>query len=436
MTDTYSLGIDIGTSTLSAVVVNNADNECVETLNIPTDAAIESELSYEKIQDARKIYRLVKEIADDFIDRRQGIKSIGFSGQMHGIVYIGADNEPVSPLYTWQDGRAGYGSPSICEIIRNKTGFVISAGYGMATHYSILMGGKVPKGAVCLSTINDYCASRLCGIERYVSHPTDAASLGLYDITANRFNETALNVLGINKDVLPEIVTDRIIGSYRNIPVSVPLGDNQASFIGAVNDTKNAVLLNLGTGSQISTVTDSIPQARNEDIEVRPFINGKYLLCGSALCGGRAYAILEGFMRACGKLYDGADEKRYDMLNSCAVIALEEGRYPHIRTTFCGKRSAPDLTGAIENLTEENFTPGGFAAGVAYGMVEELYEIYNALQIEADKIILSGNAGRKNPAVRLAAKMLFGKEVIIPPVAEEAAYGAALYSAEQVRSIC
>lgn len=431
MSEVFSLGVDIGTTSLSTAVINAVEGTCIETQTIPAEAFIPSSEPYEKIQDTGKILRLVKNTIDTELDRYPAVSAIGFSGQMHGIVYGNENGEPVSPLYTWQDGRAAVGDISICSYIRDKTGYDISSGYGLATHCYNMINGETPVNSAFFCTVHDLCVLSLCGLKHPVTHPTDAASLGLYDVYGNCFRKDALDKLGIKTGMLPEVVSDCIAGYYRGIPVSVPLGDNQASFIGAVSDEDNSVLCNLGTGSQISMVCDSIFGAESTDIEVRPFIKGKYLLCGSALCGGRAYAILENFMRSCGKIYGGTDEKRYDALNVCAEAALDSGMFPHIRTSFCGRRSSPDMKGMIEGLTEENFTPGGFAAGISFGMVEELYGIYRQMSKNAKRVIISGNAGRRNPAVCKAAEMLFGTDVVIPEITEEAAYGAAMYSAAQ-----
>lgn len=85
------------------------------------------------------------------------------------------------------------------------------------------------------------------------------------------------------------------LGEYRGRLVSVAIGDNQASFLGAVYDMENSVLVNIGTGGQISVLSDHCLMAEN--IEARPFVKGRYLLAGSSLCGGRAYAMLEKFFK-------------------------------------------------------------------------------------------------------------------------------------------
>ena len=53
----------------------------------------------------------------------------------------------------------------------------------------------------------------------------------------------------------------------------------------------------MGTGGQISLLADRALDA--EEIETRPFNEKSYLIVGSSLCGGRAYATLASFFAAC-----------------------------------------------------------------------------------------------------------------------------------------
>ena len=87
-----------------------------------------------------------------------------------------------------------------------------------------------------------------------------------------------------------------VLGTWNGIPVCAALGDNQASFLGSVSDPDGA-LINIGTGSQISFLSDSTECP--DTMEARPYAGGKFLWAASALCGGRAYALLKQFFEQC-----------------------------------------------------------------------------------------------------------------------------------------
>ena len=87
------------------------------------------------------------------------------------------------------------------------------------------------------------------------------------------------------------------IGYYKgNIPVTVCIGDNQASFLGSV-PSDDAVLINVGTGAQISYIVDrdtalEIAGDPASGAEIRPYDGKKYLAAGCSLCGGREHSPL------------------------------------------------------------------------------------------------------------------------------------------------
>lgn len=94
----------------------------------------------------------------------------------------------------------------------------------------------------------------------------------------------------------PDVCTEiEKLGTYRGRTVTTAIGDNQASFLGAAGDEENTLLVNMGTGGQISVLSGQY--FSGDGIEARPFLNGKYLLAGASLCGGKAYALLEQFFR-------------------------------------------------------------------------------------------------------------------------------------------
>lgn len=115
-----------------------------------------------------------------------------------------------------------------------------------------------------------------------------------------------------------------MLGQYKGIPVTVALGDNQASFLGSVGFQENTVLLNMGTGGQISVLSDQLFEGNG--IEARPFTKGKYLLVGASLCGGRAYAVLEKFFRSFYVQAGGDDRDLYEVMEKLARARYAAGR--------------------------------------------------------------------------------------------------------------
>lgn len=426
-----SVGIDIGTTTISAVVYD-LDNRCpVEVFSIPHASYVKTGVFSEQSVDA--IIEKAKRLLFHVLGSYENVASIGITGQMHGIVYIDSRGKAVSNLINWQDKRGDVRldcGKTICQLIYEKTGEVISTGYGIATHYYNCLMDIVPSGAISFCTIMDLFAIEICQLEKPLLHASNCASLGLFDVKNNCFKADKLSLLGIDGSILPS-VTDKsvIIGKCKGISVSVPIGDNQASFLGSVKKNQDSMLVNIGTGSQISCVSDKYIEV-DRDLELRPFIEGKYLICGSALCGGFAYSMLEEFFRSY-TISTGMQEKsQYETMNKLATDAYEKGESGLlVESYFCGKRSDPDLRGSINMIDRYSFTPSNLILGVLKGMCNELYDLYERVPNKKSHIVASGGAIKKTEVLKVLIAKCFGASVSTSKMGEEASLGAGLFSA-------
>ena len=404
------IGMDIGTTSICGIVFDTVSQNIIASKTLPNNSFIKTENSYEKIQNPEIIIDTVNEILDGFYS--EDISAIGFSGQMHGIVYTDENSDAVSPLYIWQDERAAK------EYINGKSYAEFLgcfAGYGLATDFYNEKNGLVPENAKYICTIADYAVMKLCGTKKPLVHITNAASLGCFDLVNNKFT--------IENSRLPEVTAEfKAAGEYKGIPVCVALGDNQASFIGSVSDADNA-LINIGTGSQISWLSDELVNA--EGVENRPFDGKRYLAAGCALCGGRSFAMVEKLFREIASIV--SDKELTSMYSAIDKILTEKTETSlSADCRFCGTRNDPSIRGGIFNISEENFTASDIALSVLYGMSDELYQMYKNGGKKAEKLVCSGNGIRKNAALRRVVSEMFGCEIKIPLFEEEASFGAAL----------
>src|SRR5262249_30882809 len=146
-------------------------------------------------------------------------------------------------------------------------------------------------------------------------------------------DESAIAALGIPRHLLPEVrPTGQVVGELHvdldlpfGLPVVNALGDNQASFLGAVADPEHDVLVNVGTGGQVSA-TSSTP-LQGPLIETRPLIGGDFLIVGAGLAGGRAYAALHDFVADVGRGIFGVEppDDLYERLNRLAASVTPGG---------------------------------------------------------------------------------------------------------------
>ncbi len=256
------VGIDIGTSTISGIIFD-PETRNFRSVTRKNMSRLESENDWEDLQDPQIIFTIVQEILDEFLARPDEIRGIGITGQMHGILYVDKDGHCISPLYTWQDRRGDLNyqdNLSYAGFLARHTGYALSAGYGLVTHFYNFRNNLIPDGSHKICTIMDYIVMKLANNKIPVIDPSNAASLGFYDLQGSAFDRQALNKVSIQLDILPEIVPSGQIAGYYNKEIFVcnAIGDNQASFLGSVNEMETSVLINIGTGSQLSVFTNHL----------------------------------------------------------------------------------------------------------------------------------------------------------------------------------
>lgn len=429
----HFIGIDIGTSSICGVVYNPSTQN-VTSVTRENCAHLPSTESWEKKQDANVIMDSVFQIIREFQEQYKDIRSIGITGQMHGIVYTDAKGNAVSPLYTWQDGRGNLNYKNdlnYAAYLKDTTGHAVATGYGLVTHFYNMQNDLVPPQAVALCTIMDYVVMKLCGKNSPLTDPSNAASLGFFDKKGLVFDITALQKAGIEVSLLPQVVPSAsAAGYFENIPVYVAIGDNQASFLGSVQDIRHSIHITVGTSSQVSIYTPEYMEI--ESLDTRPLPGGGYLLVGAVLCGGYAFHILKNFFDATLKLFTGKEFSSADLYRTMTSLPYEQDTENSIivSTLFDGTRSNPKERGKITNIFTSNFTPENLILGFVKGISQGLYNYFELLpkSLTNDKTLLvgSGNGIKKNPLLREALEERFGLPMHLTNIHEEAAFGACL----------
>lgn len=432
-----AIGLDIGTTTICGIVIDIETGVPQSVKTLPNDAALAPSASWERIQDPVRILSLCTGMIEAWITEYPDIRSIGLTGQMHGIVYHDAKGCAVSPLYTWQDERGNVrmadGTTSVEQMsfmLRRH----MATGFGLTTHRYNALNGLVPKTAAGFCAIHDLVGMALTGRTTPLVHISDAASFGGFNLEMASFERSILDAAEFGTAMLPEVAHSLVrIGETRHgIPVCAGIGDNQASYIGSMADD-NAVLINIGTGGQISARTQAT--AIENGLEIRP-LDGEARICvGSTLCAGDAYGLLRNFFRELLRHAGASEADLFPLLDEMAAQVHPASDPLRVDTRFRGTRSDPSIRGSMTNLTTSNFTPGHMALGFLTGICGELRELYRAMPktvfsaaSEGARLVGSGNGIRKSPLMRRILQEQFGMTLLIPVVQEEAAYGAALTS--------
>lgn len=396
-------GLDIGTSKICLVVLSG--NDCVFS------SEEKNFFDEEKRQNPDRIYDTCLKLINEAKKKGYNAEITGVSSQMHGVLYVNENGEAVSDLYTWQDdkGNLGYDEKyTYSEYAKKVTGYNVPSGYGLITHFYLSKNGLVPKNAVGLYSIGDYVYMKLNGLKKTVAHPTIAASFGFYDIEKDEFDLNALKKLNIDSSLLPAV-------GYN----SKVIGDNQASFIGAVGVKDKTLLVNIGTGGQVSMLIKK--GTKTNACEIRPFNGEYYLAVGSSLCGGYAYGILGKFFQSVMKSCGVSDCDIFEIMNGIA----KEDTTMEFETAFCGRRNDANARAKILNVSERNFTAGDMVTACVKGIVAELKGYYDDFGERAEIIIGAGGGIKKNINMQKTIEKAFGKKLILSEYEQDAATGVA-----------
>ena len=424
------IGLDIGTTSISAVAAEVSSGALLRSVTVPNGGVLPSPDGVSRLQDPVRIVETALGLKESLAAEFSPVAAIGVTGQMHGILYLDRAGRAVSPLYTWQDGRGNlpYGKSTYAAHLSTRSCYPLASGFGLVTHFINREQGLVPSEAVTFCTIQDYIALLLARRKTPLLHASDAASFGCFDLEAHTFDRFAMEKLGFDNAFLPAVTAETaIIGQDGSIPVAAAIGDNQASVLGSLRENAD-ILVNIGTGSQVSAVVSApVPFPAGA---VRPYVDGKFLLAGSPLCGGRAYALLHRFFARCAELFGGDGRDIYTVMNDMAAEQPEDHSLT-VDTRFCGTRNDPALRGALSEISEDNFTPEQLTRGVLWGMTAELRGLYGEMPLlsPATGLVGSGNAVRKNPVLRRYLEEQFNLPLKLPVHREEAAFGAAVFAA-------
>lgn len=452
------LGLDIGTTTMTALVLDVTTGNVVAVKTAPNACDITSPSDRKQGRsewDAAQIITCALDVVKQAVAEAGPMEGIGITGQMHGMLLIDPSGQPVGPFIGWQDRRGMEAMPGseatyvahlrqlAKELGAFERGCRPHPGYLGTSLFWLKQQNALPSGASA-TFLPDFAAAHLTG-----THPatdaTNAAGSGLFDTRDRCWRKDLLDRLGLHQGLLPDLVpsgtpiggvTPTIAertGLKPGTPVCAACGDNQASFAGSVGDYASSVLVNVGTGGQVSVY---MPQAHpTDELEARPFMDGGFLLVGAGLVGGRSYAWLRDFFRGIGQAFFGAtgDEDLYAVMNRLAGQIPPGSDGLICEPLFTGTRREPDRRGIWRNVGATNFTPGHLARALMEGLAEQFARLYGEMDTpnagRRMQLIGAGNGIRKNALLRDILSARFSMPLKMPRHTEEAAFGAALMGA-------
>lgn len=269
----YMIGVDIGTTSTKSVLYDE-NGQFIMKHNIGyelhTPNVDVSEENPDELFDA--VLMTVKYVVREANIAKEDIKLISFSAQMHSLVAMDENHHRLTENITWADNRAS----KYATLINNQyNGLEIYRRTGTPIHpmspLSKIFWMKHEQQSTFDNTamfadIKTYILYQL--FERYVIDHSMASATGMFNLEQLNWDDDVLNLLGINRSQLPELVPTThiltgmkkryatLMGIDENTPVVIGASDGVLSNLGVNSYQKGEVAVTIGTSGAIRTVID------------------------------------------------------------------------------------------------------------------------------------------------------------------------------------
>jgi len=291
-------------------------------------------------------------------------------------------------------------------------------------------------GAIAFGTIDCFLLSRLTAGAVHATDVTNASRTLLFDIHTLAWSDELLEVIGVPRALLPEVVassgivgtTKGVAGLPDGIPIAGLAGDQQAALFGQACFTPGEAKCTYGTGAFILMNTGDKPVASKAGLlttvawKLGPGQGNelRYALEGSAFIAGAAVQWLRDGLH----FFTSATEIEAlassvpDSGGVIVVPAFAGLGAPHWR---------PDARGAITGLTRGT-TRAHIARATLEGIALQNVDILRAMERDAGRPLttlkVDGGASANDLLMQFQSDVL-GVEISRPDVVETTALGAA-----------
>ncbi len=441
------MGVDVGTSGTKAIAMDEAGKLRASALvEYPLHSPKPGWAEQDPADWRKAAFEALTTLATQV--NAADVKAIGLTGQMHGSVFLDAQNEVLRPALLWCDQRTTaqcdaitekVGEARLIEMVSNPalTGFTAPKILWLRDNEPALYE-KVRK--VLLP--KDYIRLVLTG--EFATDVADASGTLLFDVKNRCWHNELLSLLGIDADFMPPSfegpeVTGALskeAAEQTGLPAGIPVvaggGDQAAGGVGCGIVRAGVLSASLGTSGVVFAFSDDVhtdPEGR-----VHTFchsVPGKWHVMGVMLSAGGS---LQWFRnQLCNEERAQAEatgRDAYEFITESAAEVAPGSEGLLFLPYLSGERTPhkdPYAKGAFVGLSLRHtkaYMARAVLEGVAYGMRDSL-EIIRGMGIGVSEVRASGGGARSTLWRQILADT--GKAPMVTiNVDEGPAYGAAI----------
>lgn len=262
------LGLDIGTSGVKAVLVDDAQmivDQATAPLSVSRPQPLWSE------QDPKDWWRATNEAVLKLDTRaRRAVRAIGLSGQMHGATLLDVHGDVIRPAILWNDGRSAASCQAMteaCPELHEITGNLAMPGFTAPKLY--WLRENEPENFKKVARVllpKDYVRWLMSGDA--ASDMSDSAGTLWMDVGARDWSDTMLGLTGLDRSHMPDLyegtqatgVLKQSIAdqwSMARVPIAAGGGDNAAGAVGSGIIEPGEGFVSLGTSGVVFMADDA-----------------------------------------------------------------------------------------------------------------------------------------------------------------------------------
>ncbi|MBY8931991.1 xylulokinase [Pseudomonas sp. Wu6] len=414
MNGPVSLGIDLGTSELKAILMD-LDGRVLAHAGVRLSVSRRHEgWSEQAPQDWwHACLQALEQLREHAAFAR--VACIGLSGQMHGAVLLGDDNRVLYPAILWDDSRAVVQAQQLGVEHAEVTGSLPMAGLTAPKLLWLQQHEPEVFNAIdCVLSPKDYL--RLCLSGERISEMSDAAGTLWLNVAQREWFTPMLRATGLAPAQMPRLVeggsasacvTAVGLGLSPQVVIAGGGGDNPAAAVGIGAINAGDGFITLGTSAAIVAITDHA--AGNPASAVHSFCHAlpeRWYTMGAMLAGASC-------LRWVTRLTGLPDEQTLlDQVQ--AQLPIEQGvplSTPLFLPYLAGERTPhndPLLRGGFMGLGHD-CTPAMLGYAVMEGVGFGLLDAWRAVQstgAEVKSFALVGGGARSEYWAQLLANIL------------------------------
>lgn len=432
----YYIGIDLGTSSLKLLLVDDKGNVVNEVskeypLIFPQNGWSE--------QDPKEWWDAVLDGVPELVKDIDATKvaGIGSGGQMHGLVALDKDDNVLRNAILWNDGRTqkevDYLNNEIGKDTLSKyTANIAFAGFTAPKILWMRNNELVKFNRIAKIMLpKDYINYKLTGV--HCCDYSDASGMLLLDVKNKCWSKEMLDICGINESqmpklfesyetvgtLLPEIANK--LGLPKNVKVCAGAGDNAAAAVGTGVVGDGGCNISLGTSGTIFISSDKFGVDPNNALHAFAHADGNYHLMGcmlsAASCNKWFCEDILGNGDFAGLQKDITDDKLGE--NRVFFLPYLMGERSPIndvdaRGTFIGMSLDTKRSDMVQAVLE----------GVSFA-IRDSFEVAKSIGVPITRSMLCGG-GSKSPLWQKMLSNILGIPLDLPVTEQGPGYGGAI----------